>query len=224
MSYSAEDPTVEWGEGTAQTTGEVVNDLAEIKVFTNEPNADFVGQKFYIDKDANPDGETKYPLYDAEGNAVGILVTITESEINPDEPVEPDEPNEPVEPELTTYKLRLEKMRYDLGTGSNQGPEGQQADLYINGEYVDPSTFELENYTAELTSLGTTVRCDSYVEVLRGDEIVVVLYGDFEPTAFKVDTLEQITMDENAVNPTDNPDAYFAGFTQPAEDTLVFLW
>jgi hypothetical protein len=222
VSYSAEDPTVESGEGTAQTTGEVVNDLAEIEVLTNEPNADFVGQKFYIDKDANPDGETKYPLYDAEGNAVGILFTITEAESQIIvDPVEPDEPV--VEPVTTKHKLRLEKIRYDLDTGNQYSTNGEQADLYINGEYVSPSTFELENYSAQLPDIGDAA-FSSYVEVEEGDEIVIVLYGDFEPTAFKTSTLEQITMDENAVNPTDNPDAYFAGFTQPDEDTLAFLW
>lgn len=38
---------------------------------------EWVGRKFYIISTANADGETKYPLYDAEGNEAGILVTIT---------------------------------------------------------------------------------------------------------------------------------------------------
>ena len=39
--------------------------------------ADWVGRKFYIIANAAADGTTKYPLYDAEGNEAGILVTIT---------------------------------------------------------------------------------------------------------------------------------------------------
>lgn len=219
MSCSAEDPTVEWGEGTAQTTGEVVNDLAEIEVLTNEPIADFVGQKFYIDKDANPDGETKYPLYDAEGNAVGILVTITEAEseiiVDPVEPV--------VEPVTTKHKLRLNNVWFNLDSGNQYGPDGQNADLFVNGVYINPSAFESESYSAELPNIGDGT-FNSYVEVEEDDEIVFVLYNDIEPVPFNADTLEQITMNENAVNPTDNPDAYFAGFTQGNKDTLAYIW
>ena len=39
---------------------------------------DWVGRKFWIAADVVADGTTKYPLYDAEGNAAGVLVTITE--------------------------------------------------------------------------------------------------------------------------------------------------
>lgn len=39
--------------------------------------ADWVGRKFYIIADAVADGTTKYPLYDAEGQEAGVLVTIT---------------------------------------------------------------------------------------------------------------------------------------------------
>ena len=38
---------------------------------------EWVGRKFYIISTANADGETKYPLYDAEGQEAGVLVTIT---------------------------------------------------------------------------------------------------------------------------------------------------
>ena len=39
--------------------------------------AEWVGRKFYIISTATADGTTKYPLYDAEGQEAGVLVTIT---------------------------------------------------------------------------------------------------------------------------------------------------
>jgi hypothetical protein len=39
--------------------------------------AEWVGNKYYIAADAVADGETKYDLYDAEGQTVGVKITIT---------------------------------------------------------------------------------------------------------------------------------------------------
>jgi hypothetical protein len=78
-SYNA-DGSVKYGEGTVSPTGETNTDVAEVIVITNEaldPNAaDFVGQKFWINDQAEV-GDTLYPLLDGEGQQVGITVKIT---------------------------------------------------------------------------------------------------------------------------------------------------
>jgi len=78
-SYSADGQT-EYGTGKVETTGEKKtfgdNEYTEAEVKENtEP--EWVGRKFYIISTAVADGTTKYPLYDAEGQEVGVLVTIT---------------------------------------------------------------------------------------------------------------------------------------------------
>ena len=78
-SYSADGET-EYGNGTVETTGEKKTfngvEYTEAEVKTNtEP--EWVGRKFYIISTATADGTTKYPLYDAEGQEAGVLVTIT---------------------------------------------------------------------------------------------------------------------------------------------------
>lgn len=79
-SYSADGQT-EYAQGTAETTGEKKTfnneEYAEIEVKTNS-EASWVGQKYYIIANAIADGTTKYDLYDAEGNAIGVKVTVTE--------------------------------------------------------------------------------------------------------------------------------------------------
>ncbi len=78
-SYSADGQT-EYATGVAETTGEKKTfgeqEFIEVEVKENSV-AEWVGRKFYIIATAAADGETKYPLYDAEGNEAGILVTIT---------------------------------------------------------------------------------------------------------------------------------------------------
>lgn len=65
----------EWAQGRAQLTGIISGELTQVIVLENtEPG--FVGQKFFIPSNANPDGETKYQLYDAEKQDTGIDVTI----------------------------------------------------------------------------------------------------------------------------------------------------
>ena len=78
-SYSADGET-QYGTGTVETTGEKKTfngvEYTEAEVKTNtEP--EWVGRKFYIISTATADGTTKYPLYDAEGQEAGVLVTIT---------------------------------------------------------------------------------------------------------------------------------------------------
>ena len=51
-------------------------EYVEVEVKENsEP--EWVGNKYYIAADAVADGETKYDLYDAEGQTVGVKITIT---------------------------------------------------------------------------------------------------------------------------------------------------
>ena len=78
-SYSADGET-EYATGVAETTGNTKTfdskEYVEVEVKENS-EAEWVGNKYYIAADAVADGETKYDLYDAEGQAVGVKVTIT---------------------------------------------------------------------------------------------------------------------------------------------------
>ena len=79
-SYSADGQT-EYGTGVAETTGETKEfsdvEYTEVEVTENSV-AEWIGRKFYIISTAEANGETKYDLYDAEGDTVGVKVTITE--------------------------------------------------------------------------------------------------------------------------------------------------
>lgn len=78
-SYADNNGTTLWGQGTVQTTGIVEDGYSEVEVVTNEPESSFIGQKFYVTSNANPDGTTLYQLYsDAGVTSAGIYVTITE--------------------------------------------------------------------------------------------------------------------------------------------------
>jgi len=78
-SYSADGET-EYAQGVAAQTGEKRKTgddwFVEVEVTENSV-ADWVGRKFWIAATATADGTTKYPLYDADGNAAGVTVTIT---------------------------------------------------------------------------------------------------------------------------------------------------
>ena len=77
-SYSDENKTTTWGNGTVETTGIISDGYTEVEVLTNSPDESFVGQKFYITSDAEADGTTVYELYsDAGTTSAGIYVTIT---------------------------------------------------------------------------------------------------------------------------------------------------
>ena len=74
--------TRKYGEGTVQTTGNVLDGKTEVEVLTNistDPNAiDFVGLKFWINSNALVNSNTLYVLYDSEGNNTGIKVKVTQ--------------------------------------------------------------------------------------------------------------------------------------------------
>ena len=74
--------TIKYGEGTVQTTGNVLDSKTEVEVLTNtstDPNAiDFVGLKFWINSNALVNSNTLYVLYDSEGNNTGIKVKVTQ--------------------------------------------------------------------------------------------------------------------------------------------------
>ena len=74
--------TIKYGEGTVQTTGNVLDGKTEVEVLTNistDPNAiDFVGLKFWINSNALVNSNTLYVLYDSEGNNTGIKVKVTQ--------------------------------------------------------------------------------------------------------------------------------------------------
>ena len=79
-SYAPDGETV-YGTGVAETTGQTKTfsgtEYAEIEVKENSVEG-WAGQKFYIIATATADGTTKYDLYDAEGQTVGVKVSITE--------------------------------------------------------------------------------------------------------------------------------------------------
>lgn len=81
-SFSADGET-EYAQGTAETTGEKKTfgeaEYLEIEVKTNSI-PEWVGRKYYIAADGTPDGTTKYDLYDADGNAICVKVTVTETQ------------------------------------------------------------------------------------------------------------------------------------------------
>lgn len=81
-SYNS-DGTVKYGEGEAQSTGIETQTMIEIEVLSNhstDPNAtNFVGQKFFIQNDAVADTSVLYPLYDANGEGVGISVKVNKT-------------------------------------------------------------------------------------------------------------------------------------------------
>lgn len=68
--------TTEYGTGTAAQTGNVANDRMEIEVLTNSVEG-WAGNKYWVAADAEADGTTKYPLYEASDSAEGIGVTVT---------------------------------------------------------------------------------------------------------------------------------------------------
>lgn len=79
-SYDDDEGTTLWGTGSCETTGVEDNGYTQIEVKENSPNESFVGQKFYIASNADPDKTTLYPLYtDAGTTAAGIYVKVSET-------------------------------------------------------------------------------------------------------------------------------------------------
>ncbi len=78
-SYGDAQGTVEWGEGTAETTGVTKGNYTQIEVKTNTPDESFVGKKFFVISSAKANGTNIYKLYtDAGSTGAGIWVSITE--------------------------------------------------------------------------------------------------------------------------------------------------
>lgn len=78
-SYGDKEGTVEWGTGTAETTGVTTGNYSQIEVKTNSSDQSFVGKKFYIISSAKTNGTSIYKLYtDAGSTGAGIWVSITE--------------------------------------------------------------------------------------------------------------------------------------------------
>lgn len=78
VSYGDNAGEVEWGSGTAETTGVTKGNYTEIEVKTNSPDESFVGKKFFVISSAKPNGTNIYKLYtDAGSTGAGIWVKIS---------------------------------------------------------------------------------------------------------------------------------------------------
>lgn len=76
-SYDSATKDNEYATGTAACTGTVTDGYAEIEVLTNSVEG-FEGNKYYIQQDAEVDGETPYQLFsDAGTTGTGLYVTIS---------------------------------------------------------------------------------------------------------------------------------------------------
>lgn len=77
-NFTSYDTTGEtqYATGIAKLTGGVVNSKYEIEVLYQDGFTEWIGKKFYISNEAEI-GETLYPLYDIQNNAVGVSVKIT---------------------------------------------------------------------------------------------------------------------------------------------------
>lgn len=86
-SYDDENKTTLWGTGTARTTGIVEGDYSEVKILTNSTEESFIGQKFFIESNAETD--QIYELFtDAGTTSANIFVEIFETE--PEQEQEPE--------------------------------------------------------------------------------------------------------------------------------------
>ena len=77
-NFTSYDTTGEtqYATGIAKLTGGVVNSKYEIEVLYQDGFTEWIGKKFYISNEAEI-GNTLYPLYDIQNNAVGVSVKIT---------------------------------------------------------------------------------------------------------------------------------------------------
>lgn len=77
-SYGDKNGSVEYGTGTAETTGVTKGNYTEIEVKTNSVDG-FVGNKYYIISSAKANGTSIYKLYtDAGTTSADIWVSIEE--------------------------------------------------------------------------------------------------------------------------------------------------
>ena len=77
ISYNNENKDEELGQGEVILTGVTSGNYSEVEVLTNSTDPTFVGKKYYVQKDANPNADTVYPLYtDAGSTSTGMFVSI----------------------------------------------------------------------------------------------------------------------------------------------------
>ena len=75
VSYDPADTETETGAGKIQTTGMAQNDMSEVEVLESTNEALEVGAKYWVPTDIEED--TLTPLFEAEGEEVGISVKVT---------------------------------------------------------------------------------------------------------------------------------------------------
>ena len=76
-SYADNNGTELWGTGTVEVTGTTINGYTEVKVLTNEPEEEFVDQKFFINSNAQYNDDSLYELYTDSGETgTGIYVKV----------------------------------------------------------------------------------------------------------------------------------------------------
>ena len=79
-TYSEQAKTTRLAYGSVKYTGTVSGDYSQVEVITNTDSS-WIGDKFYVVTNADPDGSTAYQLYeDAGTTALDYWVTITRSE------------------------------------------------------------------------------------------------------------------------------------------------
>lgn len=202
MSYSAEDPTVEWGSGTAETTGNVVEGMAEIEILTNEPVESYVGQKVYIDKDADPDGTTKYPLYDGEGQALGIVVTIEEY-VEPTPDPDPDPTTDPSADTVLSFTF-VDNQNAQQGKGVLRVFDTSENPDVIHEGYTCFETISYVNTVTDAQNPEQNYTSYCPVNDLNYDAVIIWVpngYGQYIGTSTPIPMYEELP-------PTDqDPDA-----------------
>lgn len=84
-SFSGNDSeAVEYGTGQAKLTGVTDGAYSEVEVLSNEFDASFVGNKYFILTSANANGTTKYELFeDAGTTGTGLFVAVTKADAEP---------------------------------------------------------------------------------------------------------------------------------------------
>ena len=76
-SYGDSEGVEEWGTGTIETTGITNDGYTELEIKTNSAEEAFIGQKFYITSNFNPDNTTIYQLYsDAGETPLGFYIKL----------------------------------------------------------------------------------------------------------------------------------------------------
>ena len=66
-----------WSSGLAQTTGVIKNNRAEVVILTNGKYGEYVGRKYYVAPNAPTGGSERTVLYDENGTATSLYVSIS---------------------------------------------------------------------------------------------------------------------------------------------------